>query len=38
MDKYDKPAGIDKTSQVQGKVDHVKGIMQVSDFDLAFLV
>lgn len=28
MDKYDKPAGIDKTSQVQGKVDHVKGIMQ----------
>lgn len=29
MDKYDKPGDLDKTAQVQGKVDHVKGIMQV---------
>eukprot|EP00914_Ancora_sagittata_P001548 GHVO01003915.1.p1 GENE.GHVO01003915.1~~GHVO01003915.1.p1 ORF type:complete len:232 (+),score=38.24 GHVO01003915.1:26-721(+) len=28
MDKYDKPQNVDKTSEVAGKVDQVKGVMQ----------
>eukprot|EP01069_Polyplicarium_translucidae_P005553 Polyplicarium_translucidae@DN2808_c0_g2_i1.p2 len=28
MDKYDKPSSVDKTAEVAGKVDQVKGVMQ----------